>query len=197
MTVGNFRKPDYPIASIFAERWSHRAFTAEEISDGQLFTFFEAARWAPSATNAQPWRFLYSKRFDPHWDTFSSLIFEGNREWSDKAAAIVFILSAKTRLRDGQVVPSVSHSFDTGAAWENFALQAHLDGWSARAIGGFDRQKALQVLKVPDDFAIETGLALGRPGPADLLPEKLREREVPNGRRPIAELVARGAFSWE
>jgi len=106
------------------------------------------------------------------------------------------ILSAKTFLWKGKSVPLDTHSFDTGAAWAQLALQAHLLGWGTRAIGGLDRDKARIALAVPDDFAIESGVAIGQPGQKENLPPNLQEREFPNGRKPLSETVAEGAFCW-
>ena len=190
----NQRHPDHAIAPMFYERWSHLSYTDDEISDAQLFRLFEAARWAPSSSNSQPWRFLYAKRSDRHFAAFHGLLAEGNRTWAAKAAALLFVLSAKTQDYKGTPQSLVNHSFDTGAAWANFALQAHLDGWSTRAMGGFDRDAAPSVLHVPDGYTVEIAMAVGRPGPVDALPDNLQGREVPNGRRPIGEFIHNGTF---
>jgi nitroreductase len=194
MSTSPNRVPDHDIAPLFFERSSRRAFADDPISDADLFSLFEAARWAPSARNAQPWRFLYARHSDRHWDTFAGLILPRNRVWTDRAAVLIFLLSARSVTQDGRVTPLVSHSLDAGAAWAQLALQAHLSGWSAIAIGGFDRDRAPEVLNVSDDFTVEIGIAVGRPGQIDRLPEDLREREVPNGRRPVKDLVTHGPF---
>ena len=191
------REPDHAITPMFHERWSHLSLTDEEIGDEQLFRCFEAARWAPSSSNSQPWRFLYAKRNDPHWPEFLGLLVEGNRIWAAKAAALLFVLSAHTQEYHGKINPLLNHSFDTGAAWAQFALQAHLDGWSTRAMGGFDREAAPAVLGVPDGYTVECSMAIGRPGPVTALPEHLRPRETPNSRRPMVQSIARGRFPWK
>jgi nitroreductase len=196
MSISAFRQPDHEIDSLFVSRWSQRAYTGVDISDEALFTLFEAARWAPSSSNAQPWRFLYAKRGSVHWPVFFDLLYEGNRVWAHNASALVVILSAKTFLWKGEPQPLNTHSFDTGAAWAQLALQAHLLGWSTRAIGGLDRDKARVALAVPDDFAVEAGVAIGRPGPKENLPPSLQEREFPNSRKPLSETVAEGVFRW-
>jgi len=196
MTITEFRKPDHPVNPMFIERWSHISFTDEEISDEQLFSLFEAARWAPSSSNSQPWCFLYAKRGDANWERFLNLLVEGNRVWAHKAAALLFVLSANTTVHRDQVLPLRNHSFDTGAAWASFAFQAHLDGWSTRAMGGINLDAIPSALNIPKDYTVEIGLAVGRPGPIENLPEKLRGREVPNTRRPITEFIANGNFAW-
>jgi nitroreductase len=196
MSGVSLRQPDHAVDPLFVGRWSRRAFTEETISDDDLYSLFEAARWAPSSGNSQPWRFVYAKRESEHWQGFFDLLLEGNRIWAKNAAVLVVILSATTMLRNGVSRPLGTHSFDTGAAWAQLALQAHLLGWGTRAIGGIDRDAARRLLRVPDDVAIEAGLAIGRPGPKEILPADLQNGEFPNNRLPLSETVAEGAFGW-
>ena len=190
------RKADHAIHPLFIERWSPRAYTGETIPDSVLFAAFEAARWAPSGSNDQPWRFLYSKNGSASWQTFYDLLLPGNQRWAAKASALVVLASKKIKIgRDGAPTVSRFHSFDAGAAWQNFALQAHLLGWGTRAIGGYDREKARAALHVPADFELEAAIAVGKPGDKSLLPEDFRERETPNGRHPIKDLVFEGGFA--
>lgn len=194
-TVPTSRIPDHAIHPLFAERWSRRAYTGEEIPDSVLFTLFEAARWAPSSSNAQPWRFLYSKRGSLSWPRFFDLLAEGNRKWAFNASALVLLVSQRTKIdRNGVLQQSKTHSFDTGAAWQNLALQAHLAGWGTRAIGGFDRDKARAVLNVPADFAVEAVVAIGKPAHLATLSQEFQEKEVPNSRIPLKDLVFVGGF---
>jgi nitroreductase len=188
------RKREHKINSLFIERWSPRSFTGEEIPDSVLFAAFEAARWAPSSSNAQPWRFLYAKRGSIHWPAFLDLLFPGNQLWAEKASALIVVASKKTVTRNGQVAPSLTHSFDTGAAWQNFALQAFILGWHTHAMGGFDREKARVALNVPDDFSVEATIAIGKQADATLLPPELQQREAPNDRIPLREIVREGGF---
>jgi nitroreductase len=189
------RKADYEIHPLFIQRWSPRAFTGEEIPDAELFSALEAARWAPSGSNAQPWRFVFSKRDSSSWPVFLDLLNPGNRRWAERASALILFVSKKTVSRNGEVVQSKSHSFDTGAAWQNFALQALLLGWHTHGMGGFDREKARTDLKVPDDFTIEAVIAIGRQGDKSALPAELQEREFPNSRQPLKDLALEGGFS--
>lgn len=189
------RKTDHAVHTLFVDRWSPRAYTGEAIPDSLLNTFFEAARWAPSSSNAQPWRFLYSKRGSASWPIFFDLLAEGNRKWAVNASVLVVVVSQKSKLdRNGVVQPNKTHSFDSGAAWQNIALQAHLSGWGTRAIGGFDREKARTALNVPDEFAVEAVIAIGKPTDKSVLPAEFHEREVPNSRQPITELIFDGGF---
>jgi nitroreductase len=190
------RKADHAVLPLFVDRWSPRAYTGEAIPDSVLLTAFEAARWAPSGSNDQPWRFLYSKKGSASWPLFFSLLLPGNQRWADNASALVFVVSKKSKIgRDGVATVSKSHSFDAGAAWQNFALQAHALGWGTRAIGGYDREKARVALNVPDDFALEAGIAIGKPGDKARLPAELQDKEIPNGRLPLKDLLLEGGFS--
>jgi nitroreductase len=186
------RTPHHPIEPLFVERWSPRGFTAEPIPDHVLLSAFEAARWAPSASNAQPWRFLVSRRGDAFWDDFTAVLLARNALWATNASALVLILSARQVERRGAVVDNVSHSFDAGAAWANFAHQALLLGWHTRAMGGFDRAAARDRLAIPDDFAIEAMVALGRAAGLDGLHPDFHSDETPSDRRPLAESVFAG-----
>jgi len=154
MTKGNqIRKADYPIESVFLDRWSPRAMSGEPITEEELFTLFEAARWAPSSFNNQPWRILYARRDTPHWPLFFNLLVEFNQSWAKHAAALVIFISKKTFDHNGE--PALTHSFDTGAAWENFALQGALKGLVIHGMQGFDYDKARTTLNIPEGFNVE------------------------------------------
>ncbi|MDR2689835.1 MAG: nitroreductase family protein [Azoarcus sp.] len=193
------RQAAHPIEPLFHSRWSTRAFTGEEVSDAGLFSIFEAARWAPSGGNTQPWRFVYAKRNTPEWKTFLGFINEKNRLWADKAAALILLVSRTVRDRgDGKgLQPSRFHAFDAGAAWANLANQAHAQGLSTRAIGGYDEEAARAALAIPADHALHIVIALGHPS-ADksALPEDLRAKDVPNDRLPVEQLAAAGHFGF-
>jgi len=193
MTKGSERrKADYPIDSLFLDRWSPRAMSGEDLSQDELLTLFEAARWAPSSFNGQPWRILYARRSTAQWPIFLDLLVDFNKTWAKEAAALVLFISKKTFDHNGE--PAVTHSFDTGAAWENLFLQATLKGLVVHGMQGFDYEKARSVLKIPDDFQVEAMAAVGRPGKKESLPEKLQEREVPNNRRKLAETAFEGSY---
>jgi len=189
------RRPDHPIDPLFTSRWSPRSFTEEAVPDAVLAAAFEAARWAPSALNAQPWRFILARPGEAAWPVFTALLGGRNARWAPRAAALVLIVSARTADFRGQLADNPSHSFDAGAAWANFAHQALLLGWHTHGIGGFDREAARRELEIPEDFAIEALIALGRRGAPELIDEDFHAGEAPNGRRPIAETVVSGTFN--
>jgi len=193
--TSNPRKPDHPVSPHFVERWSPRAFTGDAIPDAVLMRIFEAARWAPSASNLQPWTFLYAKRGTADFETFLSLLAEGNRPWAKNAAALVFLISKKTRLTpEARAVPSRSHSLDAGAAWAYLALEASAVGWPAHGMIGVDFNHARDELHVPDDCHIEMAIAIGKLGDKANLPERYHAGEQPNARKPVSEIVIAGAF---
>jgi nitroreductase len=168
--------------------------SGEPLSDAQMRTLFEAARWAPSTYNEQEWRFLYARRDSPQWPVFYGLLVEGNREWCAQAALLVVVLAHKVFSRNGKLNPV--HLFDSGCAFENLALQGAAMGLVVHGMQGFDFDKARTALKVPDDYAVAAMFAAGRPGDPNALPEKLREREKPSDRKPVDEIICEGAFAF-
>ncbi|BBP60938.1 nitroreductase family protein [Pseudomonas sp. St316] len=193
----NPRIADYAIDPQFIERWSPRAFTGQSIAEETLLGFFEAARWAPSAYNSQPWRFLYARRDTPNWERFLGLLNEFNRGWAQHASALVIIVSKTTFAVPGatEETPAQSHTFDTGAAWGHLALQASLSGWHTHGMAGFDQELTRKELKIPQGYALHAAVAIGKLGDKSTLAEYLQAREVPSPRRPLSELVAEGNFS--
>jgi nitroreductase len=196
MTSVNSRSTDYLVDPLFLQRWSPRAFTGATMPEYDLLTILDAARWAPSAFNSQPWRFIYARRDTEHWPRLLGLLTESNQLWAKNASALIILVSKATMLPRGadKEVPSWSHSFDAGAAWCNLALQASLSGWAAHGMVGFDKERAAAELGVPDGYRIEAAIAIGKRGDKSLLPESLRAREQPNDRTPLRELVGEGSF---
>ena len=192
----NGRTADHPIDPLFLERWSPRAFTGEAISEAAFMTILEAARWAPSASNAQPWRFLYALRETPHWERFLGLLSESNRSWAQRAAALLVIVSngVMRPANAAHDVASYTHSFDAGAAWAQLGLQAVRSGWHAHAMAGFDKERAFAELNVPAGYRVEAAVAIGRRGDGASLSEAQRAREVPSGRDPLSVSALEGGF---
>ncbi|MGA7827981.1 MAG: nitroreductase family protein [Geobacteraceae bacterium] len=186
------RKADHPIDTLFLDRWSPRAMSGETIAQEELMVLFEAARWAPSSYNNQPWRILFARRDGEHWALFLSLLVESNQVWASKAAALLLFISKTTFDHNGK--PARTHSFDTGAAWENLALQGSLRGYVVHGMQGFSYDRAKTELKIPDEYQAEAMVAVGRPGEPEALPEKLLAIEAPNERRPLAQTICEGPF---
>ncbi|CAN5144167.1 nitroreductase family protein [soil metagenome] len=189
------RKPEVAgVDSLFWERWSPRAMSGQMVSDEELMPLFEAARWAPSSSNEQPWRFVYARNGTTEWNMFFDFLVPFNQEWCKNGSVLVMILSKKTSSRGGV---NQCHSFDTGSAWENFALEGHMKGLVVHGMAGFDYEKARELLKVPADFDIEAMCVVGKPGDVKVLPKEMQAREKPSGRKALNEIVAEGAFSFE
>lgn len=190
--TASFRQPDYPVDRLFVERWSPRAYLEKNVPADQLLQLFEAARWAPSAFNLQPWRFI-ALRTQQEKESLYPCISENNLTWCRHAPVLVLIV-ADTEV-DGKVNPS--HAFDTGAAWGYFALAAHMQGLATHPMTGFDFELARQIMQIPDRYAIQALVAVGYQGPAEQLPDSMRQREYPKGRRPVADSVYVGQFGNE
>ncbi len=186
------RKLENSVNPLFLNRWSPRAMSGEELPESDLLTLLEAARWAPSCFNLQPWRFLYARQGTENWDTFLNLMVEFNQTWAGKAGALLVVISKKTFDHNGK--PADTHSFDTGAATQNLALQGMLMGLVVHSMAGFDYDKAREVLEIPEDFTVEAMMAVGLPGNVEDLPEEMQEREVPSPRKELQEIAFNGKF---
>ena len=172
----------------------------EELSNEELMPIFEAARWAPSAFNSQPWRFIYAKRNtvrEEDWNRLFNLLVDGNKEWAKNAAVLTVVISKKEVEYKGRVLPSPTHQFDTGAAWENLALEASSRRLVAHAIAGFDYDKARKDLDIRDEYDVLSMIAIGIRGPKENLPPKLQEMESPSDRKPLEEIVMEGHFKQD
>jgi nitroreductase len=188
------RTADYPIDNLFLDRWSPRAMSGESIPQQDLMTLFEAARWAPSSYNNQPWRILYATRDSKHWPLFFELLVEGNQVWAQNAGALLLFISKTTFDRNEK--PSITHTYDTGAAWENLALQGWLKGYVVHGMQGFDYERARTELNIPEVFRVEAMAAVGLPASPEVLPEKVRQVETPSDRRKLEQTVCEGPFCF-
>jgi nitroreductase len=188
------RTPDHPVDKIFLDRWSPRAMSGEAIPEEAIMSLFEAARWAPSSYNNQPWRILYATRNGAHWQLFFDLLVPGNQVWAKNAGALLLFISKKTFTFNGK--PCITHSFDTGAAWENLALQGWLAGYVVHGMQGFDYERACAALSIPDDYHVEAMIAVGLPASPEVLPEQLQAKEGPSDRRKLEETICEGPFCF-
>ncbi|WP_188061867.1 nitroreductase family protein [Sphingobium sp. KCTC 72723] len=195
MTVTS-RTVTRPVEPLFLDRWSPRAFDSSAIPQADLDTIFDGARWAPSAFNYQPWRFLYAHRDDADWARFLDVLLPFNQSWVRNAGALIFVLSDTLSSAPGsdEAKPSHSHSFDAGAAWALLALQATRLGYHTHAMTGVDFDKARAQLAVPERFRIEAAVAIGRMGDTSVLPEALAAREIPSDRKPVESIARQGNF---
>ena len=186
------RHSEYDINPMILNRWSPRAMSGEEISDMELMRLFEAARWAPSSYNGQPWRFIYAKRNTEHWDKLFNLMGDFNKSWTKNAAVLLVIISRKNFEHDEK--PSVTHQFDAGAAWENLALQGETQGLVTHGMQGFDYEKARTDLSVPDAFDVMAMIAIGKLAPKEILSPEVQQREHLSDRKPLSEIIMEGHF---
>lgn len=187
--VKNDRTSTYDIDEIFLKRWSPRSFSEKQVPEETLLALFEAAHWAPSAFNFQPWRFIVAKTAEER-AAFHSFINEFNLSWCKSAPVLTLILSKKMN-EDNFVY---SHSFDTGAAWGFLALQAAKKELITHPMTGFDFERAREVLEIPEEYHIEALVAIGYQDEKEKLPKALQEREQPNSRQPLESLIFNGKF---
>ncbi len=161
----------------------------------ELMRLFEAARWAPSSGNQQPWRFVLAERDTPSFDAVFSLLVPFNQEWCTRAAALVVVCADTVRVTSaGERVPRRLAAFDAGAAWMSLALQGCEMGLVVHAMEGFDHARARDVVAAPDGVDVLAVVAVGLPGETALLPEKHHAGEQPNAREPAASRVVFGRF---
>jgi nitroreductase len=162
------------------------------VSDEQMMSLLEAARWAPSSFNAQLWRFVYAKRGTAYFDQFFNTLVPFNQVWAKNASFLVLIISRMNFTYNDQ--PSRTHSFDAGAAWQNLALEGSMQGLVVHAMEGFNYDKARKICAIPNDYSIEAMVAIGKPGLITDLPEDLQAREFPSDRDPLHTLIFEGKF---
>lgn len=183
------------IVPLLIERWSPRSFDGQALPQADIDVILEAASLAPSAFNYQPWRFLYAVNGDANWERFLSLLVPFNAGWAKEAGALFFVLSDTVMVKGDDASPNHSHSFDAGAAWALMALQATALGYHAHGMTGIEFDRIRGELGVPEGFRIEAAVAIGRKDSPDKLPEPLREREGPSGRKSVAAVAAAGDFA--
>jgi nitroreductase len=189
-TEENNRKPAYGIDRMFIDRWSPRAFSSEPLTPEQVQTLFEAARWAPSCFNEQPWFFAYATSQEDR-QAFADVLVKKNQLWAGRAPLLIFILARRQFKQGGR--ENRHAAFDAGAAWMSLALQARKMGLYAHAMAGFNQEKAYELLKVsPEQYHIMAAVAVGYRGESDHLPEDLLKIETPNSRNPLSEITHAG-----
>lgn len=182
----------YPVNAYIAERWSPRAFDARTIAEDDLMSLFEAARWAASAYNSQPWRFVYAHRDGPAFETLADCLIEFNAVWA-RHAAVLLIASAKTSHADGK--PNGHALYDLGQSMAMLSVEATARGIYVHQMAGIYPEKARTLLGVPDGFVPATAAALGYLGDPAALSEKLQLREqAPRERHPVSAFAFEGRW---
>jgi nitroreductase len=183
-----------PIHELIGRRWSSRAFSDQSVEPSKIRSVLEAARWAPSSRNEQPWAFVLATRDDPkNFDVLAGTLVESNRAWAQKAPVLIMTLAHNTLERDGS--PNRMGLHDLGLATSNLVTQATSVGLATHQMGAFDVEAARELFHIPDAWAPVTVIAMGYPGEAETLPEVYRERELaPRRRKPLEEFVFMGTW---
>lgn len=191
MNRHNTREINHSIDPVYKNRWSPRAFSDKPVEDEKINCVFEAARWAPSAANWQPWRFIVARTPEER-ERFLGFINENNVEWCKRAPVLVAIISKKVRNEEGD--PNPFHAFDTGTAWGYLTLEAARQGLITHGMGGFDPDGARKELSIPEDYDIQAVFAMGYYDENAPLSERNRGREIPSERIPMKEIIFDGVF---
>lgn len=187
-------KTDHPVHQLVAARWSPYAWAERSVDPDDLLALFEAARWAASSYNAQPWRYIVARREDEgSFAQLLSTLVEGNQAWAKHAPVLAIGLTRPTFERNGK--PNKAAEHDLGLAAGNLSLEATARGLAVHWMIGIQPERVREVYGVPDEFEPLTGLAIGYAGEPGQLPESLRSRDTaPRERKPLAELVFSGAW---
>ena len=184
---------NFPVHDLIRDRWSPRAFASKSIEPAVLASLFEAARWAPSSNNEQPWAYLVATKDDT--ENFAKtlrVLVEFNAAWA-KEAPVLMIAVSRLNFQNG--TPNRNAFYDTGAATALLSVEATARGLAVHQMAGFDHAKAKKVFEIPDDCEPIAAIAIGYPGDPNSLPEKLRDREVaPRTRKPLSEFVMSGRW---
>ena len=176
---------------MFVERWSSKAFTDDRLSEQQIDVLFEAAHWAPSSSNRQPWLFVYATD-GPDRVRFNSVLNEGNTLWATRASMLVLVFA---RVVDEEGSSIRTAHFDTGAAWMSLALQANRMGLNTRAMGGIDLDAAYTAAGVPrEEFQTICAIAVGVPGTLDDIDPDIAKGNIANDRNSINEIAFPGSY---
>lgn len=192
VTAVNTRIPDALVDPQFLDRWSPRAFSPQPLEQGTIDSLFEAARWAPSASNEQPWVYLYATNSEER-ALFLGLLDESNQIWVRHAPMIAFVLARLHSSRSGRALRTAQ--FDAGSSWLSLALEARRLGLYAHAMAGFDGARAYELLRIPGDkYEVMAAIAIGSYGDPSLLDEANRKRETPSTRKHSSEFVFRGTM---
>ena len=184
----------YPIHDLLRRRWSPRAFSDRKVEPGKLQSLLEAARWAPSCFNEQPWRFIIATNEDrTEYERLLDCLMEGNKQWA-QGAPVLMLSVAKLRFdRNGRENRHALH--DVGLAVENLVIQATALGLFVHQMAGFDVQKAREQFSIPEGYEPVAAIAVGYLAQPSTLPDDLREREsTPRSRNPLKDFVFTGRW---
>lgn len=188
-------KTDYPVHSLISARWSPYGYAERAVSREDLRSIFEAARWAPSCYNEQPWRYIVATRDQPEeFNRLLSCLAEANQVWAKKAPVLALGVVSTKFARNGRANRHAMH--DLGLATANISLEATARGLAVHQMGGILPDRARELYGIPEDYEVVTGIAVGYPAdPADV-PEELRQRDLARRpRRALAQFVFSGSWA--
>jgi nitroreductase len=181
-------KTDHPINGLIAKRWSARAFSTRPVEKSKLLSILEAARWAPSSRNEQPWRYIVFTNENPEKLKKAQSVLKDINEYAKRAPILICAIARKT-YSDNQNYNRL-HFHDLGAANENMFLEAFNQGLIMHEMGGFDVQKAKEVFNIPEEFEIGIMIAIGYQDTYDVLPESIvKKASIPRERKSLSEIV--------
>jgi nitroreductase len=188
---------EHPVHDLIKHRWSPRAFSGQPVPPEILRSLFEAARWAPSSSNEQPWAFIVTTSDDKenHAKMLSTLV-EFNQGWAKHAPVLVIAVSEMAFAKNGK--PNRNAFYDTGAAVADLSMEATSRGLFVHQMAGFDPHKAIELLEIPSGWEPIAAFTIGYPGNPDSLPDTLRQRELgPRERKPLVTFVMSGHWGKE
>lgn len=185
---------DHDVHDLIRRRWSARAFSEKLMGDAELRSLLEAARWAASCFNEQPWRFIVARRDDrAEFDRLLSCLGESNQRWAKGAAVLMLSVASEGFARNGKRNRHALH--DVGLAAAQLTLQATALGLAVHQMAGFSSERARELFAIPEGFEPVAAIAIGYPGDPDGLPDDLRERELGGrSRKPQSELAFAGTW---
>ena len=185
---------EFPVHDLIRNRWSPRAFADKSVSSEVLRSLFEAARWAPSSYNEQPWAYIMAKRDDKeNFEKMLSVLVEFNANWAKSAPVLALAIAELAFAKNN--APNRNAQYDTGAATALLSVEATVRGLAVHQMAGFDPEKARRVFEIPAGWEPIAAIAIGYPGDPESLPQSLRDRELaPRIRKPLSEFVMTGRW---
>ena len=192
--MSKIANPDHPAHDLITKRWSPYGFSERPVDEADLRSVFEAARWAASAFNEQPWRYIVATREDPAaFERLLECLVEANRAWAKAAPVLVLGMFKLSFAHDGS--PNAVALHDLGLAAGNLSLEATARGLSVHQMAGILPDRARELYGIPEDYQPVTAIAIGYAADAESLPDQLKERDTaPRQRKPLSELVFGGEW---
>ena len=179
---------DHPVSELIAKRWSARAFSTSPVENSKLLSILEAARWAPSSRNEQPWRYIVFTNDNPEMLRKAQSVLKEINDYAKRAPILICAITKKTYSENGSL--NRLHFHDLGAANENMFLEAFNQGLIMHEMGGFDIEKAREIFDVPEDYEVGIMIAIGYQDTYHVLPDRLREKAfAPRLRKPLSEIA--------